>query len=211
MDIYGETQDFYMGAAAPKMSIGKTVFGREIYAVRCGEGAPVGVAVYAIHGREFITAKLAFEQYKIGVIGSVWLIPLVNADGALLSQVGLTSAPVYERKKLRAVNGNSEDFSLWKANGRGVDLNVNFDADWGKGVRNVFSVGPENFVGETPFSEPESRALREFTLKIPSFTVEAGMDSWTHPLGEEAFYEIKEKNKFALRDLSRAVSEMKRQ
>ena len=183
MDIYGETQDFYMGAAAPKMSIGKTVFGREIYAVRCGEGAPVGVAVYAIHGREFITAKLAFEQYKIGVIGSVWLIPLVNADGALLSQVGLTSAPVYERKKLRAVNGNSEDFSLWKANGRGVDLNVNFDADWGKGVRNVFSVGPENFVGETPFSEPESRALREFTLKIqPDYTISY------HTKGEEIYW-----------------------
>ena len=235
----------------------------------------MGIAVYAVHGREFITAKLAFEQFNIGVVGSVWLVPLVNPDGALLSQTGLLSAPKYERERLLRLNGGNTDFSLWKANGKGVDINVNFDADWGKGKSNAFIAGAENYVGEAPFSAEESNALKEFTqeifpdytlsyhtkgeeiywyfgqageqkirdealakslskatsyplkktfgsvggykdwciqaLKIPAFTIEAGRDSWMHPLGDKALLEIKEKNKFALRNLSQAVSERNRQ
>lgn len=70
------------------------------------------------------------------------------------------------------LNGGSRDFSLWKANARGVDLNVNFDAKFGQGRQNVFSPAPENYVGEYPFSEPETRALRDFTLETgPDLTI----------------------------------------
>lgn len=230
-----------------KRVIGKSVRGRELFAVKLGHGTPVGIAQYAIHGREFIVSRLAISHYRRGGIsGSVWLLPLTNPDGAIISESG--------------------EFPLWKANARGVDLNVNFDADWGKGVKNVFEPHFENYVGPNPFSEPETQALRDFTLwvkpdytvsyhtkgeeiysrfkhevkgerelaaalskstgypivstygsvggykdwcidrlGVPSFTVEAGEDSWSHPIGGDLeFQEIEKKNVHALVDLSAA-------
>ena len=145
MDIFEEVEKFYKGVRTKKRIIGKSVFGRSIYAVRLGEGTPVGIAQYAIHGREWITAKLALEQFRFGPgAGSVWIVPLMNPDGALLSQCGLSSvADGAARERLLRINGG-EDFSLWKANGAGVDLNVNFDADWGEGKRNVRAAASEN-------------------------------------------------------------------
>ena len=68
--------------------------------------------------------------------------------------------------ELFALNGGDKDFSLWKANARGVDLNVNFAASWGKGKRNLRVAGAENYIGEKPFSEPETLTLKNFTQKI---------------------------------------------
>lgn len=184
MDIFKETKKFYKAADGEKCTIGKSISGRPIYAVLLGEGRPTGIAQYAIHGREWITARLAFEHFRFGLKrGSVWLIPLMNPDGALLSQRGIGSV----RDEMRAaflseINGGS-DFSLWKANVAGVDLNVNFDADWGEGKRNVFSPSGENYIGPFPFSEPETRALKMFTEKIrPDFTVSY------HTKGEEIYW-----------------------
>ena len=80
-------------------------------------------------------------------------------------------------------NGGNQDFSLWKANARGVDLNVNFDAHWGTGAKNVFQAGSENYVGKKPFSEPETIALKNFTKKTnPDYTVSY------HTKGEEIYW-----------------------
>lgn len=269
MDIYQLITEFYENATTEKAVIGKSVLGRKLYAVKLGEGKPVGIAQYAIHGREYVTAKLALEHYKIGLFkGSCWLVPLANPDGALLSQGGLATVKKKSAaKRLLLLNNGDEDFSLWKANARGVDLNVNFDAEWGKGTKNVKKAGAENYIGAKPFSESETLALKEFTektapdytvsyhtkgeeiywyfyqsmrtclrdkrlacalslstgyplayakgsvggykdwcirsLKIPSFTVEAGADCYRHPLGNEALRDIIEKNKYALYDLSK--------
>lgn len=164
MDIYEKTKRFYERVNGEKRIIGKSFLGREIYAIRLGEGRPTGVAQYAIHGREWITAELAFKQYRRGLkSGSVWLIPLMNPDGALISYTGKDP--------------------LWKANGRRVDLNVNFDADWGTGEKNVRTPASENYIGETPFSETETRVLRDFTLEIqPDFTISY------HTKGEEIYW-----------------------
>ena len=183
MNIYEAVKAFYEKATTEKRVIGRSVFGREIYAVKIGDGEPVGLAQYAMHGREFITAELAMGHYGRGMDkGSVWLVPLVNPDGALLSETGISSAPENMRKKLTEWNGK-EDFSLWKVNGRGVDLNVNWNADWGKGKKNVRFAASENFIGEKPFSEPETRALKEFTEEIrPDYTVSY------HTKGEEIYW-----------------------
>ncbi|MBQ8885230.1 MAG: hypothetical protein IJY62_02520 [Clostridia bacterium] len=183
MDVYERVKSFYLGVKGEKTVIGKSVFGRELFAVRLGEGRPVGLAQYAMHGREFITALLALGQYARGLKqGSVWLVPLVNPDGALLSQVGLDAAPKRAKETREEWNGG-RDFSLWKANGRGVDLNVNWNADWGKGKRNVSYPASENCIGEKPFSEPETRALKAFTEKLrPDYTVSY------HTKGEEIYW-----------------------
>ena len=89
-----------------------------------------------------------------------------------------------EAETLLRLNGGSSDFTLWKANGRGVDLNVNFQADWGCGAANVRRPGPENYIGPAPFSEPETRALRDLTLALsPDATISF------HTKGGEIYWE----------------------
>ena len=146
--IYGEIARFYGDYSGKKCVIGYSVCGRAIFAMHVG--ADVGrqfVAVYAVHAREWITARLALEHIARGIGKNFggWVIPLLNPDGAEIAQ--------------------AED-PLWKANGRGVDLNCNFDARWGTGTRNTRRRGAENCIGDYPFSEPETLALKNFTLKI---------------------------------------------
>ncbi len=157
---------------------------------------PLGISQAAIHGREFVTAYLSLEFLRRGVKrGSVWVIPLSNPDGALLSEIGLSSLPENQREKLLALCGGKADLPRWKANADGVDLNVNFDAGWGTGKKNVFAPAGENYVGEFPFSAPESRALKEFTEAVrPDFTV-----SW-HTKGEELYWRFRQPLFRALRD-----------
>ena len=185
MDIYQIVSKFYKSVRAEKTVIGKSLFGRNLYAFKIGDGSPVGIAQYAIHGREYITSYLSLKHFQRGVFrGSFWLVPLVNPDGALLSQKGLASVKrKLDKERLVSLNGESKDFSLWKANGRGVDLNVNFDARWGTGTKNVFQAGAENYIGRKPFSESETYALKRFTEKVkPDYTVSY------HTKGEEIYW-----------------------
>ena len=132
--------------------------------------SPVIIVQSAIHAREYITAYLSLylteDFFRRGNRGKVYFIPVVNPDGV---KIALKENPLY------------------KANGRGVDLNVNFDAGWGTGEKNVKSAGAENFIGKFPFSESETRALRDFTLLIkPDATLSF------HSKGEEIYYGYKE-------------------
>ena len=201
MDICAIVKDFYKTAQAEKRVIGKSTLGRDIYALKTGSGSPVGIAQYAIHGREYITALLSIEQFSIGVqTGTLWVIPLANPDGAALSCVGLSSVRgAKTRERLLRWNNGNADFSLWKANARGVDLNVNFDAEWGKGTHNITTAGAENYIGKTPFSESETRALKRFTERIrPDYTVSY------HTKGEEIYWYFHQPMRAWLRDKSLA-------
>lgn len=197
MNIYDKTQTLFQNFQGKKTIIGKSVLGRNIYALKIGAGKPVGIAQYAIHGREFITSYLAKEHIKVGLFkGSLWLVPLANPDGALLSQVGLKSVRgAKNKRRLLALNNQNTDFSLWKANARGVDLNVNFNALWGTGEKNTRVAGAENYIGKKPVSELETRALQRFTKKIkPDYTVSY------HTKGEEIYWYFHQENSRALRD-----------
>lgn len=270
MDIYEEVGRFYLRYRGEKCLIGKSEEGRDIYAFFVGEKKfPVGVCQCAMHAREHITARLGMEQIARGLSqGGAWVIPLVNPDGALLCERGADSVSSRYRAFLRGLNGG-DDFSLWKANARGVDLNVNFDARWGTGAKNVRFPAAENYIGSAPFCAAESAALRDFTLrvrpqftvsyhtkggeiywkfrqppwrrrrdmryaralsaytgyplrdaprsaggykdwcilrlKIPAFTVEAGDDSLSHPLGGEALEDIVTRNAGALAVLAKEL------
>ncbi len=186
MDMYREITRFYNGVRTEKRMIGNSLHGRNLYAIKLGEGNPTGIAVYGIHGREWLTARLAKAHFldgqKRGIVGSVWLVPLANPDGALLSQEGLSSAKGGPYFRFLSAYGSGE-LRQWKANARGVDLNVNFDAEWGTGKRNLRQRGAENYIGERPFSEPESLALKRFTEEIaPDYTVSF------HTKGEEIYW-----------------------
>ncbi len=167
--------DFLASQGAEIFDIGYTLLGRPIPCIFKGSKSGGQTLLHAsIHAREWVTTPLVIEMMKNynGTRG-VWCVPMVNIDGVLLSQQGLDTVPEQSLKDfLFDVNGGSDDFSLWKANARAVDLNVNFNARWGEGAQNVFYPAPANFVGQHPFSEFESKALRDLTERVkPSVTL----------------------------------------
>ena len=146
----------------------------------------------AMHAREHLTAlavvclaKYLVKNPQLKLDGGIYFIPMTNPDGVRLCQEGVGFIEDKERKSnLLAING-SADFSLWKANIDGVDLNVNFDAKWGEGDQNEFFKSSQNYVGKEPFSAAESRALAEFTERVnPCVTLSY------HLKGEEVYWEF---------------------
>jgi len=183
MDIFDKVKTFYNQFKGKKQVIGKSVLGMPIFAFTVLKTPfPKIIAQYSMHAREYITTLLALKQIEqfnaCGKVGTVHFIPLVNPDGVKIA--------------------NTEN-PLYKANGRGVDLNVNFDALWGQGKTNLTIKGDSNYIGEYPFSEPESVALRDFTLKVmPTVTLSY------HSKGEEIYYEFHQTESQRLRDYSLA-------
>ncbi len=173
MDILRLNKRFFKNFKGEKIVIGKSLFGHPIlcYGV-IKTPYPRAIIQASIHAREYITAyltlKLIKDFYKNGKVGSVYFIPVLNPDGVMISL-----------KKDK----------LYKANGRGVDLNVNFDARWSTGSQNVREKASQNYIGEKPFSEPETLAIRDFTLKIkPDYTISY------HSKGQEIYYEFFQDN-----------------
>lgn len=165
--------------------IGDSVLGQQIVALKIGKGALPIHYNGAVHANEWMTSLLlmrfiedyaqAYEWDKklkgfdINVLFkhiALWVVPMVNPDGVDLAIDGVApDHPYYDQ--LIAWNEGCSDFSQWKANIRGVDLNDQFPARWEieKERRQVSGPAPCNYVGVTPLYEPEARALYEFTLK----------------------------------------------
>ncbi len=185
-------------------AIGASRCGRMIPYVRVtGERRDTVLVTAGIHAREHVSALYAVRQlYRLIAQRppcDVIFVPMVNPDGNVLVHEG-ACAFGFEGERLLALNGGDTDFSLWKANIAGVDLNVNFDAHWGQGAQNVRVPGAENYVGEAPFSEPETRALAEFTRKVrPCLTLSY------HAKGREIYYEFGQTGARAARD--KAIAE----
>lgn len=188
MNVLARLKVFYKKFKGQKQIIGKTSKGSNIYAFTvCKSDYPTVIMTYGIHAREYITTYLALKQIadfeRYGERGKVIFLPAVNPDGIKIS---LTKNPLY------------------KANARGVDLNVNFDARWGEGSQNVFVKGSQNYVGKFPFSENETRALRDLTLKVnPDITVSY------HSKGEEIYWQFFQDEEREKRDYryAKAVSD----
>jgi g-D-glutamyl-meso-diaminopimelate peptidase len=157
---------------AEVFTIGYSVKKRPIIGFHTGSKKGKQIIICAaMHAREhitsFLTVKLISHCVKNKFGGGIYFIPMVNPDGVSLCRYGVNTVKCEkEQKRLIELNGGSEDFSLWKANIRGVDLNVNFDANYGSGVSNVNVAGSENYIGEHVFSEPETQAVAQFTLKV---------------------------------------------
>jgi g-D-glutamyl-meso-diaminopimelate peptidase len=169
-------------------SIGKSVMGRDLYYVRLGTGSREVSYNASHHANESITTPVlmkfienyakayaaggSIQGYNIRdlfSLTSVYLIPLVNPDGVDL----VAYWPNYDDPEfIKAARLNRTGLplpSVWKANIRGVDLNLNYPAEWEKEKQEeleqgITSPGPRDYGGEAPLSEPESRAMADFTL-----------------------------------------------
>lgn len=152
--------------------IGKSTLNQSIYAVHVGDFSGPQIWIDAsIHAREYITSYLLVEMIKNlrdkEFLGGFYFIPLCNPDGVRIAMEGISWIEDEKlRRCLSIINDNPNCFSLWKANALGVDLNVNFDADWGGGSQNIFKLAPANFVGFYPNSEKENIILIDFVKKI---------------------------------------------
>jgi len=155
---------------AYQFSIGKSVDGRDIWCLRI-TNEQASDTKYAclidgcIHGNEWEggEACLYLAEYLLINFGKnatltrllntteVYIIPMINPDGRVLDQ-------------------------RWNDNG--IDLNRNFDVKFGRlsgrsirigklfGIIKIPHIGPFTNCGRRPFSEPESKAVRDFIISL---------------------------------------------
>ena len=160
--------------------------GKEIVGLKLGCSEQYNLIAAAFHGSERITAlvclmfveQLCFslkENVKFCGISpqnllrrrGVIFVPCVNPDGCDISLLGQKACG---NEAIRIANLCQNDFAHWNANGRGVDINHNFDADWEnlhkkEQALGIFGPAPSRFGGPFPHSEPETAALVDLCKK----------------------------------------------
>ncbi len=173
-------------------SAGSSEYGRELWTADLGRGPAVILVMGSHHAREWITtinAMMQLEtmarQYEQGssVFGgyrakdlldrvTFRFVPMVNPDGVTLQQSGPEAFPPDARAALVRMNGGSRNFKRWKANGKGIDLNRSYPADWDD-IHNPGS-GPAymNYKGKKPLQAKEAKAMYDLTLaSVPELAV----------------------------------------
>lgn len=169
-----------------------------------------------IHAREYMNPLMLMQQMELILANydtgsfhgmpltemfnyvAVHFVPMTNPDGITISQFGPEGIRSEQlRKEIndcyfadlargKAGLDTASYYSRWKANARGVDLNLNFDALWeeiGGGMPSS-----NNYRGTAPASEPETQALVSL-YNNPSY-------SWTavlnyHSMGNVIYWDIR--------------------
>lgn len=167
--------------------IGKSVLGRNLYAIRLGTG-PIEVSYNGSHhGIEWITTPVlmkfienyarayatntkirGYDVRELFAQSSIYIVPMVNPDGVNIALDGPQPSNPYYNDLLRWNNTGLPFSQVWKANTRGVDLNRNYPASWQQAKDQEASLGvtgpaPTRYGGPAPLSEPESQAMVNFT------------------------------------------------
>jgi g-D-glutamyl-meso-diaminopimelate peptidase len=165
--------------------IGESAMGKPIPAIQVGSGTDRIHYNAAFHANEWITSLILLvflEDYACAIQAeerifhqramdlfnrsTLFLVPMVNPDGVDLVHHGINeSHPYYDF--LLQWNQGSTDFTEWKSNIRGIDLNDQFPAYWDveKLRRSPVGPGPRDYPGLKPLSEPEAVAIAEFTKR----------------------------------------------
>jgi g-D-glutamyl-meso-diaminopimelate peptidase len=169
---------------------GRSLLGRNLYCVTLGQGQPRILLVGGVHGMEHITSALLlwYGAYlgKKAVPCQVTIVPMLNPDGVEIHHYGSKKGGQY-RSLIEKVSGG--DPHRWQANGRGVDLNHNFNANWydlHRREQEAGIVGPgwTRFGGTFPESEPETAALVQLCRK-GDFAMAVAF----HTQGEEIYWD----------------------
>ena len=169
-----------------------TAYGRPVWAITLGTGERRVIYSGAHHANEWITTTLLLKfaedcarAYQTnGEIGGcrgedLWreatinLVPMVNPDGVALV-TGELSPGSRELIRAEEIAGHFPQTPFpegWKANLKGVDLNLQYPAGWMLAREIKFSEGydrpaPRDYVGRAPLNQRESLALAEYTEEI---------------------------------------------
>lgn len=176
----------YFGDYMRLSSIGTTYDKRSIYCISLGKvTAKKQVVISAgIHAREwrnchFLMEKLEYflKNYDNKIYQGktvrellkdtcLYILPNVNPDGTSIAQYGPSAIRDSAlRKKLQKMPG-IKNYSRWKANARGVDLNRNFNTGWGSLRNKAKKPCSELYPGDSPASEVETKCLAGFMKRL---------------------------------------------
>lgn len=168
-------------------SAGTSIQGRNLYYLRLGNGPNQVFYNASHHANEWITSPLLMKfaenfakAYSVGgsIRGynipdiwrrsSIYIMPMVNPDGVDLVINGISPQDPYYQL-VTSINKTGLPIpSVWKANIRGVDLNLNYPAEWEKEhqleiEQGITGPAPRDYGGPAPLTEPESNAVVRFT------------------------------------------------
>lgn len=184
--------------------IGQSLYGREIFALALGDPRGATLYVGGTHGLEWLTTLLLcrFAEELLGLWEgggslaqidvtralegrSLVIIPTLNPDGAEIAIKGWAGCPEIP-PEITALSRDPTHH--WQANGRGIDLNHNFDAGFSEvkaleREAGFLAPGPTRYGGERPHSEPESAAITAFCKEFTPRQLYA-----FHSQGEEIYY-----------------------
>ena len=201
--------------------IGMSVMGKPLYCLTIGEGSNEVFYNATHHANEWITSTLIMtflERYCIAysaggeifkhdartlyAASTLFAAPMVDPDGVDLVTGELTSGRYYSEALEISVDYPSIPFpSGWKSNIAGTDLNIQYPAGWDKARDIKFAQGwispaPRDYVGLTPLSAPESRAVYNFTKTHDfsltlSYHTQGGVIYWKYQdIAPEGAYKI---------------------
>lgn len=160
-------------------TIGNSVMGKDLIELQIGNGPKVVHWNGSFHANEWITTAVIMQflnDYLLALTNketirgldvnpfydqvTLSIVPMVDPDGVNLVLNGPPDGPFGEQS-LQINNGN-QDFSGWKANIRGVDLNNQYPAKWEvEQERKPKEPSPRDFPGYEPLTEPEAIAMAE--------------------------------------------------
>lgn len=169
---------------------GRSVMGKQLPYIRIGNGQRQVFYSASIHANEWINSIVMMkfiEDFCIAyennseIFGysarqifentSIFIVPMANPDGVDLVLGNISENSVYFSKAME-ISQNYPSIPFpdgWKANINGIDLNLQFPANWLESRRIKYEQGfvspaPRDFVGFGPLTEPEALALYDFTL-----------------------------------------------
>lgn len=187
--------------------IGTSRLGKPIWLFKAGQGKKKLFLSGTWHGNEWLNTWLLMEFLKVlqkkmkmkekwhgkdinRLLDqtSIYIVPLVNPDGAELVQEGLTEQHQYYNE-IYEINQGFNVFHHWSANALGIDLNHQWPAGWKEEAASSPNYPfPRHYGGEAPLTEPEARAVYELTMKEEFSCVLA-----FHSQGEEIYWGYREK------------------
>lgn len=168
-------------------SIGKTVNGKNIWCFVLGDNPNKKIIIQgSVHAREYLTALMMIRQIEylknFYIDGTIYFVPLVNVDAVQLVTDGIDKFSKKTQNKIKSFC-DIDKVKLFKANINGVDLNTNFDANFGGGKCNIIIPSYQNFIGKFAHDQPETQALVKLTNIInPHLTISY------HLKGEVIYY-----------------------
>ena len=186
-------------------NIGKSTLGEKIIYIKLGNGNKKLFINASHHANEWMTSLIIMifiekylnlyknkENYKGYNIEEFWknvsvyIVPMVNPDGVNLC---LKNKKIINNKIYYDVWKNYfNELEKWKANIRGVDLNLNYPTGWNIALKNklkkgINKPGPRDYVGPNPISEIETKNMINFT-KMFNFDMTISL----HSQGKEIYW-----------------------